>query len=78
MSWVKDGSTIKIDYLGFVVEGVITHSRVKYGGTVQYTVLLDAPLTMPWDMDNPRTMVVADEEDILTIDGESFTMGVFS
>jgi hypothetical protein len=75
MSWIKDGSTIKIDYCGFVVEGVITHSRVKYGGSVQYTVLLDAPLTLPWD-NEPRELVVADEEDILSIDGQTFTMGV--
>lgn len=47
MGWVKDGSTIKAEYLGsHIVTGVVTESRVKYGGKVQYTVKLDEPIAL--------------------------------
>ena len=40
MGWNKEGSTIKAEYLGYEVVGVVLDSRVKYGGKVQYTVRL--------------------------------------
>ena len=39
MGWNKDGSTVKAMYLSeYPVTGIVTESRVKYGGTVQYTI----------------------------------------
>ena len=45
MGWNKDGSTIKALYLSeYPVTGVVTESRVKYGGEVSYWLQLDEPL----------------------------------
>ena len=41
MGWNKNGSTVKADYLGQKVTGIVTESRVKYGGQVQYTLAVD-------------------------------------
>ena len=34
MSWILDGQRVKATYYGIPVVGVVTHSRVKYGGEV--------------------------------------------
>ena len=45
--WNLEGLTVKGYYLGTTpVEGVVTNSRVKFGGTVQHTVELFFPITM--------------------------------
>jgi hypothetical protein len=45
MSWNREGQRVVGRYMGtFLVSGKVTESRVKYGGTVQHTVLLDQPL----------------------------------
>ena len=45
MGWNKDGSTIRGLYLHeYPVTGVVTESRVKYGGHVSYWVKLNSPL----------------------------------
>jgi hypothetical protein len=45
MSWNKEGQQVAGVYLGtYAVSGVVTESRVRYGGTVQHTVKLDAPV----------------------------------
>jgi hypothetical protein len=41
MGWNKNGSTVMADYLGQKVTGIVTESRVKYGGKVQYTLAVD-------------------------------------
>jgi hypothetical protein len=41
MGWNKNGSTVVADYLGQKVTGIVTESRVKYGGKVQYTLAVD-------------------------------------
>jgi hypothetical protein len=44
MSWDKEGQYVQWKYLGEIpVSGTISHSRVKYGGGVQHTVILDRP-----------------------------------
>jgi hypothetical protein len=48
VSWVKDGEHINATYMGHPVSGVVESSRVKYGGQVQYTVVLDQPINLPW------------------------------
>lgn len=42
--WNKEGQRVAGVYLGaYTVSGVVTASRVRYGGTVQHTVQLDQP-----------------------------------
>lgn len=45
MSWNREGQRVVGRYIGtFLVSGKVTESRVKYGGTVQHTVVLDQPI----------------------------------
>ena len=47
MSWNKEGQRVIGRYLNaYTVSGVVTESRVRYGGTVQHTVKLDKPMTV--------------------------------
>lgn len=41
---ISVGKRIEGRYLGKVVTGTITDSRVVYGGDIKYTVSLDTPL----------------------------------
>ena len=44
MSWNLEGKRINGLYMGlFPYTGLVTESRVKYGGEVQHTVLVDEP-----------------------------------
>ena len=46
MTWDLTGLRINGMYMGlWPYAGLVTESRVKYGGTVQHTVLLDEPIT---------------------------------
>lgn len=43
--WNKTGQRVAGMYLNsYTVSGVVVESRVRYGGTVQHTVKLDAPM----------------------------------
>lgn len=43
--WNREGQNVAGVYLGaYTVTGTVTESRVKYGGKVQHTVLLDQPV----------------------------------
>lgn len=64
MSWVKDGSTIRFDYLGYTGDGIVVDSRVRYGGKVQYTVELSEPIQFRW-RDEPTTRVLVDADAVL-------------
>lgn len=45
--WNKEGQRVAGVYLNaYTVSGVVTESRVRYGGTVQHTVQLDQPVTV--------------------------------
>jgi hypothetical protein len=45
MTWDLTGERINGMYMGlWPYSGLVTESRVKYGGTVQHTVLLDEPI----------------------------------
>jgi hypothetical protein len=45
MKWDLTGERINGMYMGlWPYSGLVTESRVKYGGTVQHTVLLDEPI----------------------------------
>jgi len=67
MSWILDGSRVKANYYGVKVEGVVTDSRVKYGGEVQYTVRLDEPVELPWCTwrSEPRTVLLINRSEIV-------------
>lgn len=64
MGWIKDGERIQAQYLGEQVEGVVIESRVKYGGSVQYTVELCKPVQFRWRTE-PTTRVLIDQGQIL-------------
>jgi len=63
-SWIKDGVRVRARYLGSEsVVGVVTESRVRYGGKVCYTVQLDQPTQFPWRSE-PADVVIVDQEEI--------------
>lgn len=64
-NWVKDGKRVNAKYLGSEpVTGLIVESRVRYGGRVCYTVVLDQPQQFPWRSD-PATVVIVDQAEIV-------------
>ena len=64
MSWILDGKRIQARYLGEVVSGIVESSRVKYGGRVQYTLLLDQPHQFRWRKE-PSTRLLVDDNEII-------------
>jgi hypothetical protein len=58
--WDKQGLQVKANYHGKYVTGVVTDSRVKYGGTVQHTITLDAPIMVRWRSEPVYTVLVDD------------------
>ena len=68
--WNLEGLTVKGTYFGLPVEGVVTESRVKYGGTVQHTVDLFFPITL---FGSERTTVLLDANEVAHVEYESIT-----
>jgi len=68
--WNLEGLTVRGEYFGIPVEGVVTESRVKYGGSVQHTVDLFFPITMFGD---ERTTVLLDASEVVHVEYESVT-----
>ncbi len=68
--WNLEGQTVRGAYFGLPVEGIVTLSRVKFGGTVQHTVELFFPITM---FGSERTTVLLDANEITYIEYESVT-----
>jgi hypothetical protein len=62
-SWIKDGQRIKARYMDVPVTGVVESSRVRYGGLVQYTVILEEPIQLPWRAE-PTDRVLIDCNEI--------------
>jgi len=63
MGWNKDGSTIKALYLSeYMVTGVVTESRVRYGGEVSYHIDLIEPLYV---FGSVREQVIVNEKQVL-------------
>ena len=63
-SWIKDGVRVRARYLGSEpVVGTVTESRVRYGGKVCYTVILDTPVQFPWRSE-PADVVIVDQTEI--------------
>lgn len=46
--WYLDGQKVIAEYFGNTVTGTVESSRVKYGGRVHHTVILDNPVSLPW------------------------------
>lgn len=65
MSWIKDGSIVRANYLDREITGLVMDSRVKYGGTVQYKIVLDTPLSLPWRSE-PVKQVLIDGDEIVS------------
>jgi hypothetical protein len=64
MAWIKDGKRVTARYLGSdSVTGLVVESRVRYGGKVSYTVILDKPVQFRWRSE-PTTVVIVDENEI--------------
>lgn len=62
MSWNKEGQRVAGVYLNaYTVSGVVTESRVRYGGTVQHTVKLDQPVTV---FGRSADVLLLDNEDL--------------
>jgi len=64
MGWIKDGEQVTANYYGMTVSGVVESSRVKYGGRVQYTVNLNAPVQLRWRSE-PTTRVLVDSDELV-------------
>ena len=68
--WNLEGQIVRGEYFGSPVEGVVTESRVKYGGSVQHTVDLFFPITIFGD---ERTTVLLDDTEVVHVEYESVT-----
>ena len=67
MNWIKDGQRVQAKYLGTEPRaGLVVESRVRYGGKVCYTVMLDEPANFPWRSE-PTTLVIVDQSEIVAI-----------
>ena len=62
MAWILDGEKVQGKYLGVTVRGTVESSRVKYGGKVQYTVVLDKPEQFPWRTDLTEVVLIDSDE----------------
>ena len=68
--WNLEGLIVRGEYFGTKVEGVVTLSRVKFGGSVQHTVDLFFPITM---FGQERTTVLLDADEVVHVEYESVT-----
>lgn len=51
MNWNLEGKQVNGLYMGlFPYSGLVTESRVKYGGKVQHTVIVDEPFKVYGEM----------------------------
>ena len=65
MSWNKEGQQVAGVYLGsYAVSGLVTESRVRYGGTVQHTVKLDAPVEV---FGRSAEVLLLDDNDLFNV-----------
>jgi hypothetical protein len=67
MTWVLDGCKVTANYLGVECAGTVESSRVRYGGTIQYTLNLDEPLDLPWRNDPVNRVLVSDRDLLMLV-----------
>lgn len=66
MSWNLEGQRVAGTYYGQTVTGTVEYSRVKYGGKVQHTVLLEKAIKLSWcSIPTYRILLDADEVTIV-------------
>jgi hypothetical protein len=68
--WNLEGQIVRGYYFDVPVEGVVTLSRVKFGGDVQHTVDLFFPITL---FGSERTTVLLDANEVVHVEYESIT-----
>lgn len=62
MNWNLEGLRVYGRYMGeYPCSGRVESSRVKYGGGIQHTIVLDEPLQFRWRSE-PTTRVLLDHE----------------
>jgi hypothetical protein len=67
MNWNLEGLRIEGEYLGDTkVIGRVESSRVKYGGGVQHTVILDQPIKFRW-RNELATRLLIDHEHVTRV-----------
>jgi len=65
--WNLEGMHVTGTYLGdFPVSGYVESSRVKYGGGVQHTVILDEPIKFRWRAE-PTSRLLIDHENVISM-----------
>jgi hypothetical protein len=65
MNWNYEGLSVTGTYLNeFTVTGIVQLSRVKYGGGVQHTILLDKPVEI---YNQIRDRLLLDHRDIISV-----------
>jgi hypothetical protein len=70
MNWNLEGKRINGLYMGlFPYSGLVTESRVKYGGSVQHTVKVDEPFKV-YGAVRSTVLVGTDEVNRILYDGE--------
>ncbi len=63
--WNKEGQHVAGVYLkAYTVSGMVTESRVKYGGRVQHTVQLDKPLQI---FGRTAEVLLLDDEELFPV-----------
>ena len=64
-NWNLEGLHVTGNYMGdYPVSGRVVLSRVKYGGSVQHTVVLDQPLHL---YETVRERVLLDHENVVRV-----------
>lgn len=67
MNWNYEGLKVTGMYMGeFPVTGRVESSRVKYGGGVQHTVVLDEPIKLRWRSE-PTDRLLLDHENVVRV-----------
>lgn len=62
MNWNLEGLSIEASYLDdFSISGKVELSRVKYGGKVQHTVVLESPINIYGQL---RDRLLIEHEDV--------------
>lgn len=65
MSWNLEQKTVTGRYLGqFPIVGTVVESRVKYGGTVCNTIVLETPIEV---FGSNRDRVLMDSEELIVV-----------
>jgi hypothetical protein len=65
--WTRVDQFIKGTYAGIAYAGIVSNSRVRYGGGVRHTVDLVEPITV---FGEDRYTILVDEEDDFVVDIE--------